>query len=108
MNAYVKNIDKYIASNKYKDIDNIIREHLRKIKFFQHERLVHLVVTLFFALFSIIFSFCISLDNLFILVTIIFYIILVFYIFHYYYLENTVQYMYKQHDKLIKIANHFD
>jgi fatty acid desaturase len=108
MDDYVKKIDQYISNNKHKDIEDIIRIHLRKIKFFQHERLVHLIVTLFFALFAIIFSFCININNLFILITFIFYIILIFYIFHYYYLENTIEYMYKQHDKLIKIANHLD
>ena len=53
MDDYVKKIDQYISNNKHKDIEDIIRIHLRKIKFFQHERLVHLIVTLFFALFAI-------------------------------------------------------
>ena len=108
MNTYIKTIDQYIQHNRYRDIDEIIREHLRKIKFFQHERLVHLFVTLAFAFFSIIFSLCINLSTYFIYVSIISYIILLFYVFHYYYLENAVQYMYKQHDKLIKIANRHD
>lgn len=108
MDNYIKTIDQYILHNRYKDIDEIIREHLRKIKFFQHERLIHLFVTLAFALFSIIFCLCIALDKVFIYVTLISFVILLFYIFHYYYLENAVQYMYKQHDKLIKIANHLD
>ena len=108
MNAYIKSIDQYLLHNRYRDIDEVIREHLRKIKFFQHERIVHLFVTLAFALFSIIFSLCITLSSYFIFISIVSYIFLLFYIFHYYYLENAVQYMYKQHDKLIKIANHLD
>ena len=49
---------KYL-SNYINDIDNLIKkknitnkdinEHLIKIKFFQHERLIHLLVTLFYA-----------------------------------------------------------
>ena len=108
MDAYIKSIDQYIQNNRYKDIDEKLREHLRKIKFFQHERLVHLFVTLAFALFTIIFGLSVSINNLFIYAFIITSIILICYVFHYYYLENSVQYMYKQHDKLIKIANHFD
>ena len=34
--AYIKDIDNYINSNRHKDIDDVIRFHLRKIKFFQH------------------------------------------------------------------------
>ena len=108
MKTNIKKVDQYILHNHYRDIDEVIREHLRKIKFFQHERLIHLVVTLSFALFSIIFSLCISLSSIFIYISLISYIILIFYIFHYYYLENAVQYMYNQHDKLIKIANRSD
>ena len=37
------------------------------------------------------------------LLLLIFICLLIPYIFHYYYLENTVQYMYKQYDELKKI-----
>ncbi len=103
--AYIKDIDNYINSNRHKDIDDVIRFHLRKIKFFQHERLIHLLVTLFYGLFSFLFTAAICLSKLFIPVAAILYIFLLFYIFHYFFLENAVQYMYVQHDKLLKIAN---
>jgi len=102
---YITEIDNYINTTYHSDIDEVIRIHLRKIKFFQHERIVHLFVTLFFALFAILFTFLIKTSYCFIPVAFILYIILLFYIFHYFFLENSVQYMYKQHDKLIKIAN---
>ena len=105
MSNYIREIDNYINNNKYNDIDDIIRIHLRKIKFFQHERFIHLVVTLFYALFSFLFTAAIILSKMFIIVAVILYVFLIFYIFHYFFLENGVQYMYKQHDKLIKIAN---
>ena len=45
---YIKEIDKLLDSNK--DIkDDLIKKHLIKIDFFQHERLIHLLVTLFYA-----------------------------------------------------------
>lgn len=105
MNSYIKEIDTYISNSKHNDIDEVIRLHLRKIKFFQHERFIHLMVTLFYALFAISFTALVMVSKIFMIVALILYVFLVFYIFHYFYLENAVQYMYKQHDKLIKIAN---
>ena len=55
MDDYVKKIDQYISNNKHKDIEDIIRIHLRKIKFFQHERLVHLLVTMLVGIATILF-----------------------------------------------------
>ena len=52
---YIKEIDKLLDSNK--DIkDDLIKKHLIKINFFQHERLIHLLVTLFYAVIFLIFS----------------------------------------------------
>ena len=52
---YIKEIDKLLKNNK-KITSDIIEKHLIKISFFQHERLIHLLVTLFYALFCIIFT----------------------------------------------------
>ena len=108
LQSYIKEIDRYIANNKHNDVEYVIRDHLRKVKFFQHERLVHLFVTLFYALFSILFTFLINTSYCFIPVAIILYVFLIFYIIHYFTLENGVQYMYRQYDKLMNIANHND
>lgn len=97
-----KYLDDYIKEleNKKNKID--IEELKAKISFFQHERLIHLIVTLFFSLFAIIFTF-ISLytTNKYIyVISLILYVFVVFYILHYYYLENGVQKLYKIFDKL--------
>lgn len=105
MKSYIREIDNYISSNRYRDIEDVIRLHLRKIKFFQHERFIHLVVTLFYALFAILFTALVMVSKIFMIVALVLYVFLIFYIFHYFYLENAVQYMYKQHDKLLKIAS---
>ena len=103
MKSYIKEIDKLISENKKIDKE-IIDEHLIKISFFQHERLIHLLVTLFFALFVFIFfAFTFYLSLMFLIVVLILLVFLVFYISHYFYLENSVQYMYKQYDSLKKI-----
>lgn len=103
MKEYLSNYIKEVESKLDKKITkNDIEEHLIKIKFFSHERLIHLIVTMFFALFSIIF-FYISLSmesSLFMILTLILMVVLVFYIFHYFFLENNVQYLYKLYDKM--------
>ena len=95
LKEYILKIEK---SNNKKDIEEL----KAKISFFQHERLIHLLVTLFFVLFSIIFT-CFSFytqSKLLYVVTLILYVIDIFYIVHYYCLENGVQKLYKIFDKL--------
>ena len=95
---YIKNIDLILKENKKVDYKKLKEEHLIKIKFFQHERLIHLIVTLFYALFTfIVFSF-IKIFLPFIFIALILLIFLIFYVVHYFRLENGVQYLYKQYD----------
>ncbi len=105
MKEYISDVDKIIAEKNSKDIDKILEEHLIKINFFMHERLVHLLVTILFALMTLM-TFFAFLNDVSIglgLLLFLFLALLVPYIYHYYYLENSVQYMYKQYDNLIKI-----
>lgn len=107
MKEHIKNIDEYIKNNKKNNIDEVIEDHLIKIKFYQHERLVHFLVTMLFAIMFLM-TFLYSLNNIslgIIILGIMFFALLVPYIFHYYNLENSVQYMYKQYDELLKIKN---
>ena len=105
MKEYIKSIDDLLEDKKIKDIDFVIENHLIKIKFFQHERLIHFLVTMLFAIMFLI-SFLFSLNNFSIgllLLDLMFVALLIPYIFHYYFLENSVQYMYVQYDKLIEL-----
>ena len=82
----------------------ILGEHLTQIGFFQHERLIHLIVTVTFALMtliSMIASVTICMPLLLAL-SLLFLVLLVPYIFHYYTLENEVQKMYTQYDEIRK------
>ena len=101
---YIKEIDKLLNDNK-KITDDIIKNHLIKIEFFQHERLIHLYVTLFYALIFLIFVGLGLIHFIFYIITIILLIFLLFYIVHYFRLENGVQYLYKQYDKMIEKKN---
>ena len=94
---YIKYIDGIIKKKKYNK--EIISEHLIKISFFQHERLIHLLVTLFYALLFIIFLALIMITYIFAIIAGILFTFLIFYIVHYFYLENGVQYLYKLYDE---------
>ena len=105
MQEHIHKIDNIIKTNNKKNIDKVIEDHLVKIQFYQHERLVHFLVTMLFALLFII-TFLYSLKNIsigLVILDLLFLSLLVPYIIHYYKLENSVQYMYKQYDLLMKI-----
>ena len=93
-----------------KELERLLAEHKDKIAFMQHERIVHFLVTMMFAIILTIFI-CtfIFAENLalLILVTMIL-ILLAFYIKHYYFLENTVQKMYRVYDEMLKKKEQFE
>lgn len=86
--------------------DEILREMLVQIGFFQHERLIHLIVTVLFAFLTIFTIACSCLLNnltygmLFCLLSVLCLVLLVPYIHHYYVLENGVQKLYEIYDKI--------
>ena len=80
---------------------------LIQIQFFQHERLVHLIVTMTFAVLTML-SFGIVLLTQLIQLTVLtaaLLVLLIPYIFHYYLLENEVQKMYAQYDEIWENCN---
>lgn len=106
---YMAYIDQLLADDAGKneeDYERIMEEHKLQLTFFMHERLVHLLVTLTFALlafatfFALVFVFQPGLVVLFIALL----VLLVPYIMHYYLLENGVQKMYRQYDEMYKRA----
>ena len=98
---YIKEIDTLLESNK-KIKDDVITNHLLKISFFQHERFIHLLVTLFYALIYLVFMGLGFIHYIFFIIAFILLIFLICYIIHYFHLENGVQYLYKQYDKMRK------
>lgn len=84
--------------------NEILQEHLVQIGFFQHERLIHLIVTVTFAiltLMSFVASLVVGMPALLAL-TLLFVVLLIPYIMHYYTLENEVQKMYVQYDRILE------
>lgn len=99
MKKYLNNYIKYVEANK-KNID--LNELKTKIYFFQHERLIHLIVTLFYAMLLLFFLVLISLSYVFIIPAFILTIFVICYIVHYFFLENGVQYLYVLYDNIKK------
>lgn len=85
----------------------VMRDLLIQIGFFAHERLVHLIVTVTFAILTIVavVGFLISEQTGLIALIVLLLVLLVPYIRHYYILENGVQKLYTFYDELQKISD---
>lgn len=100
-----KYIDDYINELeeriKMQNTNNKLKEDVFiKINFFNKERLIHLLITLFYALFTILFV-CHIKDSIIYFIFFLFMIcFLIPYIIYYFKLEARVQYLYKLYDKI--------
>lgn len=104
-------------------IENVLKEKNRdfdwqalsdfnrvQIGFFQHERMIHLLVTLFFGImfFLAVIAQLLSTNAGLLIISIILLVMLGFYIWHYFVLENGVQKLYELDKKIaehLKIGN---
>ena len=84
------------------DYEELEQSHLTMISFMQHERLVHFLVTILFSLgFFITLAIFLLGEQIMMLPLLLLILgLLVPYIAHYYFLENSVQKMYKLHDEI--------
>lgn len=84
------------------DYEEEQRKHLIQIQFFMHERLVHEIVMVLFALITVMVFLAVVMLEKMILVVLLaaLLVLLIPYIMHYYVLENSVQYMYEQYDEM--------
>lgn len=102
---YIKECESFSSSaSPADDVEKFLKEMLIKISFFQHERLIHLIVTVTFAiltLLSLILCFMVQEIAVFLL-TGLFIVLLIPYIRHYYILENSVQKLYDIYDLIQK------
>ena len=89
------------------DLHKLMEYHKSQIAFFQHERLVHLIVTVLFAVCTIIalvVSFMTK-ELVFILLGVALLCLLIPYISHYYFLENQTQALYDDYNELFEKIN---
>ena len=96
---YIKEVEEKIYKNEI--TQEYKKDMLNYISFYQHERLIHLIVTLFVGICTIIFFFAmLYFEKL--TITIIFIILIILfipYIIHYYFLENNIQKLYTLYKK---------
>ena len=97
MKKYLYEYIDYVINNKNK-IN--LEDMLIKINFFQHERLIHLIITLFYVIMFLIFLILVSLSYIFVIPVFILLIFFIFYIIHYFRLENGVQSLYFLYDEI--------
>ena len=114
--AYLKYIDEMLDESSEmnkgveRDWDKEIERHLTQIRFFAHERLVHLIVFCLVAICTVmsILAFVIKGELMILPLIVLLFVLLVPYCMHYYLLENSVQKMYDQYDAMInKRDNYF-
>lgn len=104
--SYRKYIDELLLKEDA-DWQRAASEHLTQVAFFQHERLIHLIVTVTFALLEMM-AICltvVSFSPFLGLLALLLLVLLVPYIRHYYILENEVQKMYTQYDMMVRKQN---
>lgn len=106
MGHHLKNHEKFIREalkEPETDLNWLLDYHKTWIEFMQHERLIHLMVTIAVAIFMIVVLGISMLgDNFYFLIPDgILMILLVFYLVHYYRLENGVQRWYALYDEIV-------
>ena len=103
--AYLALIDKLLEHPPIAvNYEDEVKKHLVQIGFFMHERLIHLIVTVLFAVMTLAaIFFAVAAPSIGLLLLIVALMcLLVPYIMHYYLLENGVQKMYKQYDEMLR------
>ncbi|WP_124101017.1 hypothetical protein [Ruminococcus sp. Marseille-P6503] len=109
MTKYFKEYIAYIRKcleSKNTDFSELLEYHRKHIEFFMHERLVHLIVTVLFALLTVACFIAIVCAEKVILVplAVLLLVLLIPYIKHYYFLENQTQQLYKDYDEICRRA----
>lgn len=104
--AYRRRMDELLQKEDA-DWEKILEEHLIQISFFQHERLIHLIVTVTFAILEMlsVVTTVLSFTPMLAVLAILILVLLIPYIRHYYILENETQKMYAQYDALLVKKN---
>ena len=99
---YMDYVNQILESEEERDWDKEMQKHLMQITFFAHERLIHLIVTVLFALMTtMVFLYTFADFSISLLILLILLMgLLIPYIKHYFLLENSVQDMYEQYDKM--------
>ena len=105
MLEYIALVVKYLSESGTPESDvRMLEDMLRQIAFFQHERLIHLLVTLLFGLLFVLTMLYAAAFPSFAMfgLSLVILVLLVPYLRHYYLLENGTQRLYALYDRLWK------
>ncbi len=111
MKKEIKEYKSYILQKSAEpdaDRDELARQLLLRIGFYQHERLIHLIVTIGFAIMFLMSLLLIGINVSFLALSALLLVLLIPYIGHYYYLENSVQELYTVYYKITDTQTDFD
>lgn len=93
---YIAEIERILAEDAFHgNWSRLKKEMLIRIGFYQHERLIHLIVTSTFAIMTILAFYLSFNEPMFLWLAGLFLLLDIPYIAHYYFLENSVQKLYK-------------
>ena len=100
---YIDYIDGLLKGSDEQNWDDVIEKHLIQIRFFAHERLIHLIVFALVAICTVIsiMTFIMTGKLELIPLIVMLFVLLIPYCAHYYLLENDVQKMYDQYDEMV-------
>ncbi|MBR1862479.1 MAG: hypothetical protein IJ806_00105 [Ruminococcus sp.] len=86
------------------DYRQLLDYHTEKLHQFQHERLIHWLVTMLVGICTVMLFTAIAVWQTVVLIplALILLVLLCFYLKHYYFLENTVQLLYKDYDAIYR------
>lgn len=111
MKKEIKEYRSYIlkkAEQPDADKNELAQQLLIRIGFYQHERLIHLIVTIGFALMFLISLLLTKINISFLAMSALLLCLLIPYIGHYYYLENSVQDLYTVYYRITDTQTDFD
>lgn len=102
LSQYREYIKGLLEQNEVADKEKVLSYHKSQIVFFQHERFIHLIITLFFSLILIasVISAYLTSSVLLTILSALLLCLVVPYIMHYYFLENNVQGLYDDYNRL--------
>lgn len=103
---YLQFLEQYFSIERDRsELLKLRAELLKRIEFYSHERLVHLIVTMSFAVFFLLalLMYFMTKNTGLLALTALFLLLLIPYIKHYYFLENSVQKMYTYYFKVEKL-----
>lgn len=101
---YISEVESRLADKESVD-EQFVSELLIRIGFYQHERLVHLIVTMTFAIMTIMSFFWLVMSYSIgaLLLAMLFLVLVCPYVAHYYFLENSTQKLYRLYYKALEI-----